>query len=226
MSSISICAVIPTLNEEEHVAQCIAELKNQSVSQIIVADGGSDDRTIEIARELGVEVASSQRGRGHQLQAAIDHTDCDLIWMIHADCIPPTMAVQAIGQSVTAGARWGAFMIEHVVPVAASKRMTWCLRMANKRSRTTSLPYGDQAIFVQRELLIQIGGVPKQGLMEDLELSIRLNKVAPPLIIENRVSVNPRRFIRRPITTFIAWMLFPLLYRFGVSPQRLMRWYG
>ena len=226
MSSISICAVIPTLNEEEHVAQCIAELKNQSVSQIIVADGGSDDRTIEIARELGVEVVNSQRGRGHQLQAAISHTDCDLIWMIHADCIPPTMAVQAMGQSVTAGARWGAFMIEHVVPVAASKRMTWCLRMANKRSRTTAFPYGDQAIFVQRELLIEIGGVPEQALMEDFELSIRLNKIAPPLIIENKISVNPRRFTRRPISTFITWMLFPSLYRLGVSPQRLMRWYG
>ena len=226
MSSIPICAVIPTLNEEEHVAQCIAELKNQSVAQIIVADGGSDDRTIEIARELGVEVVSSQRGRGHQLQAAIERTDCDLIWMIHADCIPSTMAVQAIGQSVTAGARWGAFMIEHVVPVAASTRMAWCLRMANKRSRTSSLPYGDQAIFVQRELLIEIGGVPKQELMEDLELSIRLNKIVPPLIMGNRVSVNPRRFIRRPITTFIAWMIFPLLYRLGLSPQRLMQWYG
>ena len=225
MSSIPICAIIPTLNEEKHVAQCIAELKKQSVAQIIIADGGSDDRTIEIARELEVEIVNSQRGRGHQLQAAIDHTDCDLIWMIHADCIPPTMAVQAIGQSVTAGARWGAFMIEHVVPVAASKRMTWCLRMANKRSRRTSLPYGDQAIFVQRELLIQIGGVPKQELMEDLELSIRLNKIVPPLIIEKRVSVNPRRFIRRPINTFIAWMIFPLLYRLGVSPQRLMQWY-
>jgi len=226
MSSISICAVIPTLNEEEHVAQCIAELKNQSVSQIIVADGGSDDRTLEIARELGVEVVSSQRGRGHQLQAAVNQTNCDFIWMIHADCIPPSVAMQAIGQSVAAGSKWGAFMVEHGVPAAASKLTTWCLRMANKRSRTTKFPYGDQAIFVQRALLMEIGGVPEQALMEDLELSIRLNKIVPPLIIESIISVNPRRFIRRPIKTFITWMLFPSLYRLGLSPQRLMRWYG
>jgi len=226
MSNISICAVIPTLNEEKHVAQCVAELKNQRISQIIIADGGSDDRTIEMARELDVEVVSSQRGRGHQLQTAISHTNCDLIWMIHADCIPPTMAVQAIGQSVAAGTRWGAFTIEHAAPAAASKLTTWCLRMANKRSRTTKFPYGDQAIFVQCELLMEIGGVPEQELMEDLELSIRLNKIVPPLIIENIISVNPRRFIRRPIKTFIAWMLFPSFYRLGVSPQRLMRWYG
>jgi len=225
MSSISICAVIPTLNEEKNVAQCVAELKNQSVSQIIVADGGSDDRTIEVARELGVEVVSSQRGRGYQLQAAIGHTNCDLIWMIHADCIPPTMAVQAIGQSVAAGARWGAFVIEHIVPPSASKLTAWCLCLANKRSRTTRFPYGDQAIFVQRELLMEIGGVPNQELMEDLELSVRLNKILPPRIIENKVSVNPRRFTRRPFKTFITWMLFPFLYRVGVSPQRLIRWY-
>ncbi len=223
---LSICAIIPTLNEEECIVQCIEKLRARGVAQIIVADGGSHDRTVQLATDLGTKVVRAIRGRGQQLHAATCHVEHPIIWLVHADCTPPSTATTTIAESVESGAQWGAFAIEHIVPHDASRLLRWCLTVANKRSRTTVTPYGDQAIFVTRELLQQIGGVPQQEIMEDLELSIRLNKITPPVIHQSTVSVDSRRFVRHPVKTFLAWMTFPWLYKLRVSPQRLMRWYS
>ena len=50
-----IHAIILTLNEEQHIARCIASLAEQCAS-ITVIDSGSDDATVEIARQAGAEV--------------------------------------------------------------------------------------------------------------------------------------------------------------------------
>ncbi|MFT7516493.1 MAG: rSAM/selenodomain-associated transferase 2 [Myxococcota bacterium] len=227
MSGLSICAVIPTLNEEEYIVQCIKTLQQQDVKRIIVVDGGSTDNTVKLASKLEVEVLlSNSAGRGEQLCRGAQSADCDIVWMVHADCKVNDAAAVAIREAVSGGAGWGAFAIRHEPPKDSAKWLRWCLGVADKRSRRSYSPYGDQALFVRRALLEQVGGVPRQPLFEDLELSKKLNKIMRPVLLEQEIIASSRRFVRRPLKTFVAWMLFPSLYRMKASPQRLMRWYA
>jgi hypothetical protein len=62
--------------------------------------------------------------------------------------------------------------------------------------------------------------------MEDLEFSTRLRALGRVEILPASVRVSGRRFLAHPIRYFVLTNVFPLLYRFGVSPQRMARWYG
>jgi glycosyltransferase involved in cell wall biosynthesis len=59
-----VCVVIPVLNEEESIGGVIAGIPRDVVSEIIVADGGSTDRTVEIASRHGARVLQAGKGYG------------------------------------------------------------------------------------------------------------------------------------------------------------------
>jgi hypothetical protein len=100
------------------------------------------------------------------------------------------------------------------------------LRLADLRSRVTRFPYGDQAVFVRRDVFERVGGFPDQPLMEDVELARRLWRVGAIRTVPVVVRVSGRRFLTHPIRAVVAMRVFPLLYRLGVSPGRLARLYG
>ena len=80
-------------------------------------------------------------------------------------------------QLALGGAQWGRF------DITLSRDTPWFRLIAaamNKRSAMTSICTGDQGIFVRRALLERIGGIPDQPLMEDIELSKRLRRLAKP----------------------------------------------
>src|SRR5260370_25921997 len=100
------------------------------------------------------------------------------------------------------------------------------LHLADLRSRCSRLPYGDQAILVRKEIVQRLQGFPEQPLMEDLVFSKRLRARGRVEILTASVRVSGRRFLAHPIRYFALTNIFPLLYRFGVSPHRMARWYG
>ena len=99
------------------------------------------------------------------------------------------------------------------------------LHLADLRSRYTNLPYGDQGIFVRREIFDRVGGFPQQPLFEDVELSRRLRRQGRIETVRASVEVSGRRFLRRPVRETLLVNLLPLAYRLGVSPTRLSRVY-
>ena len=99
------------------------------------------------------------------------------------------------------------------------------LHLADLRSRYTTLPYGDQAMFVRADVFRGVGGFPEIAIMEDLALSRKLRRLGRIVTVPARVEVSGRRFIARPILYTAAVRLFPLLYRLGVSPDTLARFY-
>jgi glycosyltransferase involved in cell wall biosynthesis len=80
--------IIPTLNEEENIAEVIRELHQMGYGNILVVDGNSSDRTVEVAKEFGVNVlVQNGRGKGAALRQVFNHEslDGDVIVMIDAD---------------------------------------------------------------------------------------------------------------------------------------------
>jgi len=88
------------------------------------------------------------------------------------------------------------------------------------------VPYGDQALFVRRERFFEAGGFPPIELMEDFELSRRLQRFGEIRTVPATVEVSARRFLARPLFYLAVMNLFPMLYLLGIPPRTLSAIYG
>jgi glycosyltransferase involved in cell wall biosynthesis len=82
-----VAMVIPTLNEEEPIAAVIGAIPRDAVDEVIVVDSGSEDRTVERAREAGARViVETQRGYGRACAAGARAAhDCGVIVFLDGD---------------------------------------------------------------------------------------------------------------------------------------------
>lgn len=222
-----ISVIIPVLDEERRIAVRLTELQDQrGIVETIVVDGGSTDRTLEVARGFPrTSAISAPRGRALQLNAGAAAASGDVLLFLHADVALPAGAAEWVARALADHkVVAGAFRTWTVADERRS-RLAPLLHLADLRSRYTRFPYGDQAVFVRREVFERAGGYPAQPLMEDLELSRRLSRLGKIRTVPACVRVSGRRFLARPVFYTVAVNVFPLLYRFGVSPARLVRLY-
>ena len=210
---------------------CLAAIQSQESSEwtveILLVDGGSVDNTMALAKEGGVDVIlESNSGRGNQLFTGAEAAKGDVLLFLHADCILPSNAFRAMRDAILQGHKAGAFYVQHVLSEHAGPIVKRLVGIADARSRKTSMPYGDQAVFVTTSAYHAIGGMPRQPLMEDLEFAKRLNQHFRFHVLPEVVKTTARRFELRPIRSVLCWWSFPTLYRWGVSAERLMKMYG
>ncbi len=222
--------VIPTLDEAENLSELLPALL-PIADGVCVADGGSRDGSLELARRLGAQAVAAPRGRGSQLQtgaaAAVGdrERDDDVLLFLHADSRLPEAARESIEAALfgegAAGRVGGAFRIRfgggsHLLRLGA--------RLANWRAR--ACPFGDHAIFVRRQVFEELGGFRDWPLLEDVDFARRLARRGPTVLLPGVVETSARRFERRGILRTVAtnWLIL-LLFFAGVSPQRLYRLY-
>jgi rSAM/selenodomain-associated transferase 2 len=225
ISPMRISVVIPVLNEEKSIATTLAALAPLKPHELIIVDGGSSDRTAEICNRLGATVLSSLRGRGLQMNQGARQTTGDVLLFLHADTRLPGSAfgdiLRALRNPQCVGGRFdvkldGAHWMLGVVGA-----------MISLRSRLSRVATGDQAIFVRREIFIELGGYPDIPLMEDVAFAQALKRRGAVACLRSRVVTSARRWEREGIwgTIFKMWML-KSLYLVGISPVRLKRYYG
>ncbi len=225
-----ISVIIPTLNESARIGSRLEELRALAADEVVVVDGGSTDGTPDRVREFPavnlIDAGPGRRGRARQMNLGARESTGEILLFLHADCRLPADAFSRVRAALRDPAVvGGAFRIRTVCDAGAS-RLTPLLFLADLRSRYTMVPYGDQAIFVRRQTFDAMDGFPDQPLMEDLEFSRRMKAWGRVQTVPATVEVSGRRFLARPLAFTIAVNVFPLLYRLGVSPQRLARWYG
>jgi len=227
MGSVSI--IIPNLNDTVHLEQLVRQLKKHRPSkgwEIIVVDGGSEDYPGTIAAKVD-QLLVSNAGRATQLNAGIEFSTGQFIWLLHADSMISAEVCHAIGLlSERRSARlltWGRFDVRFA---ERSKVLSVVASFMNYRSRLTGICTGDQGMFVERALLGQIGGVPDQKLMEDIELSRRLKRICAPECRREYLYTSSRRWQKNGIVRTIVFMwAMRAAYFFGVSPDLLARAY-
>jgi rSAM/selenodomain-associated transferase 2 len=219
--------IIPTLDEEARIGAALTALAPLRASgvEVIVADGGSRDRTAAVAAPLADRVINGPRGRGAQMNAGARVATGDVLLFLHADTMLPanadTSIVDGLGRS---GLAWGRFDVR----IDGSGSLLRLIAAAmNWRSRITGIATGDQAMFVTREAFSAAGGFSNIALMEDVELSKRLKRISPPLCLVARVTTSGRRWKQNGVlrTMLLMWRL-RLSYWLGAEPAALARRYG
>jgi len=220
-----ISVILPVLNEEKTISRTLAAVMALHPHEIIVVDGGSADRTRRISVEAGAKVLMTGPGRARQMNRGALEATGDVLLFLHADTQLPASAFRDI-ESALSDARYlgGRFDVE-----LDSDR--WLLKvvgfMISLRSRHSKVGTGDQAIFVRREILAELGGFPDMPLMEDIAFCRMLRRAGKVACLRSKVVTSARRWEADGVwrTIFKMWML-KLLYLAGVPPARLKRFYA
>ncbi len=213
-----VSVVVPTLNDAGSLAQLLAQIATAQGFEIVVVDGGSQDDPQSVCESHGVIFARCQPHRARQMQRGAALARGKLIWFLHADASVEPAVLDAL-RNAAGSALWGSFdvRLSNASPVFGV--IAWLM---NQRSFLTGICTGDQGIFVSRRLLDAVGGMPDQPLMEDIELSKRLRRLAKPKRIRERLIASSRRWEREGVvrTTLLMWSI-RLRYFFGARPEEL-----
>lgn len=215
--------VIPTLNEERHLPATLGSLRGLENVEAIVADGGSEDDTVSIAREHGAAVVTSRPGRGRQMNSGAALASGETLLFLHADARPPRDVYQQIRTTLAPGVAAGAF---HLGIDSPRRGLRWVERGANLRARLFQLPYGDQGLFLTAARFFAWGGFANLPLMEDVEFCRRLRRQDHIRLAPGQVTASARRWHQHGILkTTLLNQCYLTAYLLGVSPQRLARQY-
>ena len=226
----SISVIIPVLNEEDSIRQCLGSLKNRTaLKEIIVADGGSTDQTREIATEMGARVVACRQGRGFQIDRGSQLASGDVILILHADCVAAkgvfARAIKAL--ETNPDVVGGAFGMKF-----EPKNMKTCFiaYLNNVRTIITGISFGDQAQFFRKKALEDIGGFPSMMLMEDVELSLRLKRFGRLAYLRDGIVVSNRRwtgncFSIHLLTVFYLFTRYLIERRWGRVDSSMTYYY-
>ena len=214
--------VIPTLNEERQLRRLLPPAV-AAADEIWVSDGGSEDRTVEVAESLGARVVRGPTGRGAQLNRGAARAAGEALLFLHADTLLPTSAPDLVRRAIGSGAAGGGFRLRFDT---GHPGMRFLAVSINLRTRITRCPLGDQAQFVRREVFAALGGYRDWPILEDLDFARRLKRQGRTVLIGDPVLTSPRRYLRRGIVRSLAtnWLIFALYFA-GLPPRRLARFY-
>ena len=216
--------IIPTRNEEAHIERTLLPLLSVPNVEVLVADGGSEDATVEIAQNLGVRVLQTRPGRGRQMNAAAAQARGEVLLFLHADTRLPAEFQKQAREVLEQGAIAGAFRLRIDERGRLLRIVEWG---ANFRSRVLQMPYGDQTLFLKAETFYQLGGFQNWPLMEDYEFCRRLRRHGKIRLAPAAVMTSARRWRRLgAIRTTLRNQLCVAGYLAGISPQRLAQWYA
>ncbi len=220
-----ISVIIPTWNEAANIAAAVDSAWQAGAAETIVAEGGSSDGTDAICRGLKCRVVAAVRGRASQLNAGALEATGDVLLFLHGDNRLGGDDIAGQIESALASPRrqHGALRQRIDAPGMAYR----CLERGNaERVRWLGLPYGDQAVFVRREVFFEHGGFPAEPLLEDLLLMRRLRRFAWPALVDGPVIVSPRRWQQHGVIrqTLRNWSILAR-HACGARPAELARHY-
>jgi rSAM/selenodomain-associated transferase 2 len=223
-----LSVVVPVLNDRAAAERLLGQIPSGSDLELIVVDGGNDAQLEELvaivaARGMAARYARGTPGRARQMNAGAALAKGRWLLFLHADSnMPPGWFEGFTSHTRNVGGGWFQFAIDHEA---------WQARMVEEgvrwRVRLLHLPFGDQGLFVRRDVFDRLDGFRDIPLMEDVDFVRRLVKETSVVEIPLPIGTSARRWladgwIRRSTRNLILLTLFFL----RVPPARLARWYG
>lgn len=193
-----LSAIVPLYNEEEMAESVIRQCRKiRKPREVILVDGGSTDGTVESLRDAigedgdGIRIITSPRGRGTQLNAGAELATGEILFFFHGDCQLPEDPAGEI-KTVLKNHQWGCFGVRFHSRNFFMYTNKW---ISNFRARRRRIVFGDQGIFIIKDLFRKVGGFPDLRIMEDLQFSLNLKEMGiAPGMAEHRILASDRRY--------------------------------
>lgn len=228
-----ISVVIPTLNADAHLARCLTALVPAAVHgivrEVVIADGGSSDRTPNVAEAAGARFVTAERGRGQQMAAGAAVAKSDWLLFLHADTVLlPGWEDEAL-ELIRGIELDGRAQTAAVFRFGLDDRGLWpsyLKTMVALRCLIFRMPYGDQGLLISRRLYDEVGGFKPMALMEDVDMIGRLGR-RRVRFLRAIAATSARRYrdegyLRRTLRNLSCLSLYYL----RVPPHVLARLYG
>lgn len=218
-SRISI--IIPVYNEEKTILflqKQLEKIKNQC--EIIFVDGGSTDGTLDYIQPC-YKVIHTSKGRAHQMNTGAEESTGDVLFFLHCDSELPSHTLAHIRKTMR-DYRVGCFGIAFHT---WSPLMFVCRVISNHRIKDRKVVFGDQGIFIERELFFEMGRFPELPIMEDYQFSLNLKERGEKIgVAGKRIYTSDRRFPKGTKQKLkFMWKMNRLrkLYREGVPAYKI-----
>lgn len=220
---MKISVIIPAYNEEEQIVQTVASVQKRAagfIEEIVVVDGGSSDQTVRQAQKTSATVLTSpQIGRAAQMNYGAVNSKAELLYFLHADTIPPKLFDKKIVDAAAHGNKAGCFRLSFDRDHIMLNFYAWCTRF-----NIDAFRFGDQSLFVQRDLFDAIDGFKEDHrVMEDQEIIKRIKKHSSFQILKESVTTSSRKYMEHGVLKLqLIFTLIFMLYKVGVSQSNLV----
>lgn len=219
---MTISVIIPVYNEQSTIGPLLQSLKESGADELLVADGGSVDRTVEMASRHA-RILHTKMGRAIQMNTAAQCACGDVLLFLHADCHVGSSALEVVRNAMAEpqivggnfdiryeGNDWSAAVFTRI----------------NRWRRRCGIFYGDSGIFCRRSVFDSLGGFACWPILEDYEFARRLRKAGKLAYLHEPIWVSDRRWRNGGLLSTLAiWFLIQSLYYVGVPPRVLSRLY-
>jgi rSAM/selenodomain-associated transferase 2 len=220
--SPTISVIVPVYQEEAIIAGLLGKLGELDPDEVIVVDGGSTDRTVEVASRYAW-VLITPRGRAIQMNAGAAAAQSDLLLFLHADVKLERGALDAIRKALADPEYAGGNFDLHF---EGGGRAAWLFTVINRWRRRCGVFYGDSGIFCRRAVFEHMGGYRPWPILEDYDFARRLRKTCKLSLLDEPIWVSGRRWKKGGLwRTLWSWFWVQALYLAGVSPDRLAKLY-
>ena len=228
-----ISVIISACNAEHRLAATLSALVPSAVdgivTQVIVVDGGSTDRTAEIADQAGADIVLSAPGRGGQLAQGAASARFPWLLFLHAGTVLEEgweRSATAFMRRVDYGERpiaAGAFKFRLDDNGIAPRLLE---RLVHLRCKIRRVPYGDQGLLIPRQLFDAVGGYKNLPIMEDIDLARRLGRKR--LVMLDANAVTPAEQYKRGgyLLSSVRNQICQMLYGAGLPIGMIARLHG
>lgn len=214
-----LSVIIPVYNEESAIRETLTTLPLGSNLETIVVDGGSTDRTREIAGQFPVRIIEAAKNRAIQMNQGAKQARGEIFLFLHSDCLLQDESVKSIENYLSNG-YIGGCLTQRI----NSDRFIFRLieSSGNIRARLSRIFYGDQGIFVRKDVFFEIGGFPEAPIMEDVLFSKKLREMGKTIVLPDKILVSGRRWDKRGILkTTLLYNTIIILFKLGYPLEKV-----
>ena len=218
--------VVPVLGDSDRLRALLDLVANWKLQprEIIVVAADADIQTSALCERHGCLHLTSYPCRGRQQDIGARIAQAGIFWFVHADATPHKDSLDEIAGAIARGAEGGHFRFRF-----SGRRMcrkTIIARLTNLRIKLGGIPYGDQGIFVRRDIYLECGGFPHQPLFEEVALVRVLRSRGRFRPLASSIGVSPRRWERDGwIRRCLINRGLALAYAFGQTADRIAAHY-
>lgn len=218
-----ISVIIPTLNEERLIQGLLDQISNTNFNlEIIIVDGGSIDKTIQLCEKYQLKIFYCEKGRGRQLAKGVCEARGDYFLFLHADVSFQDDSLQFIERLLVDKTPLASFIIHFDLD-------HWFLRLNEFFSRFAipSFYFGDQGLWISREVYMASGGFdPKDRIMEDQLFYRKANRIISGKKVPAKLFVSARKYREKGVfrLQFFYYKLW-LMLKLGASQDDMEKKY-